>query len=265
MKIHHDLTGDGDSDLAGQAARREARVRTRMASITHKFAVVSSKGGVGKSAVTANLAVALAMQGHKVGILDADINRPRVARMLGIPDQTFMLGVGGIVPKLGPFGIKVVSINLRRPRDAAPATWKAATLRNRRTWLGTVEATALQEFLTDTLWGELDFLLIDLSPGRGRYPALRELLPECDGAFVATQPSRAAAPAVTRSIGQAKRARPLRMIEYMTGYWCERQGVLHHFFRAKQAQRHRRSACQCWGKYLSTLALPAGASEGRPS
>lgn len=232
MKTYHDIAGDGGSDIIGQVTEREARKRARMALIARKFAVMSGKGGVGKSMVTANLGAALALQGHRVGILDADINGPCVAAMLGVRDQVLKLGAEGVVPAVGPLGIKVVSIDLLLPRGAAPVTWNASTQQHRFTWLGAVEAAVLGEFVTDTRWGELDFLLIDLPPGPERFPGLQDLLPECDGAIVVTIPSGVARLAVKRSIvlAQTTRAKLCGIVENMAGYRCEQCGALHTLF-----------------------------------
>lgn len=235
MKTYYNVVGDGGSDIAGQVARREARVRTRMASIAHKFAVMSSKGGVGKSAVTANLAVALALQGSKVGVLDADINGPCVARMLGVEGEAIKLGKGGVQPAAGPLGIKIVSMDLLLPRRAAaPVEWDAPALPHPHTWRGALEATALEEFLADTAWGELDFLLIDLLPGRERWAGLHGLLPQCDGVIAVTIPSQVAQLTVQRFVASAQRlkARLLGVVENMCCYLCPQCGGSQPLFSA---------------------------------
>lgn len=228
MKTYDDIVGDGGSDILGQVAERTARLRARMALITHKLAVMSGKGGVGKSAVSVNLAAALAMQGRKVGILDADINGPCVARMLGVQSQRLQLNASGVAPAVGPLGIKVVSTDLLLPREGAPVAWGAPTREHRFVWLGTIEAAALHEFLADTLWGELDFLVIDLPPGSERFAALHGMLPECDGTIVVTIPSRVAGLTVERSVALARseQATLLGVVENMAGYWCEKCGAL---------------------------------------
>ena len=234
MKTYHDIVGDGGSDIPGQVARREARVRARMASIAHSVAVMSGKGGVGKSAVTANLAAALAMLGHRVGVLDADINGPCMARMLGVRGEALRLGEDGVQPAAGPLGIKVVSMDLLLPRAAAPVEWDAPAPPHPHTWRGALEATALEEFLADTAWGELDFLLVDLPPGPERWAGLHGLLPQCDGVIAVTIPSQVAQLTVQRSVISAQRlkARLLGVVENMCHYLCPQCGASQPLFPA---------------------------------
>ncbi len=234
MKTYHDIVGDGGSDVLGQVTGREARVRARMASVAHSLAVMSGKGGVGKSAVTANLAAALAMLGHRVGVLDADINGPCMAKMLGVRGEALKLGEDGVQPAAGPLGIKVVSMDLLLPRTAAPVEWDAPAPPHPHTWRGALEATALEEFLADTAWGELDFLLVDLPPGPERWAGLHGLLPQCDAVIAVTIPSQVAQLTVQRSVTSAQRlkARLLGVVENMCNYLCPQCGASQPLFPA---------------------------------
>jgi ATP-binding protein involved in chromosome partitioning len=137
-----------------QIQEQEEGLRARMSKVKHKIAVISGKGGVGKSTVTVNLAIAFAMHGHanKVGILDADIHGPSVPKMLGLTGQRLQAGPPGIFPASGPLGIKVVSMDFLLPDENAPVIWR-----------GPLKMTAIRQFLSDIVWGELDLLLIDLA------------------------------------------------------------------------------------------------------
>lgn len=223
MKSYRDIAGDGGSDVLGQVAERSARLRERMAPVANRLAVMSGKGGVGKSSVTANLAAALAMRGRRVGVLDADLNGPCLARMLGVEGRRLKLGADGIVPAEGPFGVKVMSMDLLLPECGSALAWQAAAARNQFAWRGTLEASALAEFAGDTAWGELDFLLIDLPPGADRFADLQDLLPACDKALVVTIPAGIAALSVRRSVLLARRleARLLGAVENMAGLFGE--------------------------------------------
>ncbi len=266
MKTYRDIAGDGGSDVLGQVAERETRMRARMALVARKFAVMSGKGGVGKSMVTVNVAAALALQGHRVGVLDADINGPCVAQMLGVRDQMLKLGASGVAPAVGPLGIKVVSMDLLLPRGTDPVVWNASTREHRFTWFGTVEAGALCEFVTDTLWGALDFLLIDLPPGPERYPDLHDLLPECDGAIVVTIPSSVARLTVKRSIALAQiaRAKLLGVVENMAGYQCEQCGVLQTLFADDGESTGRNLGVPDWGRIPFDSRIARCCDQGVP-
>ena len=119
----------------------------------HIMAISSGKGGVGKSTVAANITVALAHQGNKVGIMDADIYGPNIPRMFGVTEQPPVRG-GRIIP-LESHGVKLMSLGLMIERDA-PAIWR-----------GPIIMKILQQFLRDVDWGQLDYLLVDLPPGTG--------------------------------------------------------------------------------------------------
>ena len=118
------------------------------------IAVMSGKGGVGKSSVTAMLAVALAKRCQKVGVLDADITGPSIPKLFGLPSGGLRSGPQGILPPVTSLGIKVMSINLILDNEDTPVIWR-----------GPMISSAITQFWTDVLWGKLDFLLVDLPPG----------------------------------------------------------------------------------------------------
>lgn len=188
MKTYADIVGDGGSNVLAQVQQQVARLQERLHSVQHIIAVVSGKGGVGKSTVTVNLATAYAMQGHQVAIMDADINGPSIAKMLGVRDYIPSFSADGVVAAEGPLHMRVMSMDLFLPDDATPVTWKAPTQQEAFVWRGTMEMTTLREMLTDTIWGELDCLFIDLPPGTDRLPNVAGLLPFMAGALMVTIP-----------------------------------------------------------------------------
>jgi len=192
-------------------------IRTRMDRIKHKIAIISGKGGVGKSTVTVNLAVALAQRGYGVGILDADVHGPSIPKMLGMKDEKLSVGPPGVFPAIGPFGIKVVSMDFLLPSEETPVIWR-----------GPLKMGAIRQFLSEFVWGPLDFLLIDLPPGTGDEPlSVIQLIPEMDGAIIVTIPSEASQRVVKKAISFARELKVpiIGIIENMSGFVCPNCGA----------------------------------------
>jgi ATP-binding protein involved in chromosome partitioning len=216
---YRDIAGDGGSDIVGQVQRQQARLRDRLAAVRAIVAVVSGKGGVGKSSVTANLAACFALDGAAVGVLDADLNGPSMAKMLGVRGHRLVVQDGAVQPPRNALGVSVMSMDLLLPSDAAPLTWDAPTQDEAHTWRGTMEANALREFLADTAWGPLDVLLIDLPPGTDRLQTVASLVPALAGIVVVTIPSDVSQLVVRRSLTVAAECRGpvLGLVENMAG------------------------------------------------
>ena len=144
--------------------------------IKHVIGVVSGKGGVGKSMVTASMANLLASRGYRVGIMDADITGPSIPRMYGLTGPA-PADDQGIYPVITDNDIKVMSINLLMPDPETPVIWR-----------GPVLANMVKQFWTDVIWGELDYLLVDMPPGTGDVPlTVFQSLP-VDGIVIVTSP-----------------------------------------------------------------------------
>lgn len=174
-------------------------------SLTRVIAVTSGKGGVGKSSMTANLAAALSHLGLKVGVMDADIYGFSIPRMLGVSHDPQVLD-GMIIPPLGAQGVKVVSIGMFVP-DGQPVIWRGPMLHR-----------ALQQFLADVFWGDLDVLLIDMPPGTGDVAiSISQLLPNAE-ILVVTTPQVAAAEVAERagSIATQTNQKVIGVVENMS-------------------------------------------------
>lgn len=239
MKKYKDIVGDGGSNILGQVGEQMERLKARMAKIRHKVAVMSGKGGVGKSSITANLAVGLASKGYTVGVLDADVNGPSLAKMMGVRGQKLKITGEGIQPAISPGNIRAMSMDLLLPTDETPVIWDAPTQQEAFVWRGTMEVTALREFLADTNWDHLDFLLLDLPPGTDRLPNLVELLPDLGGTLVVTIPSEVSQLIVKKSITLAKdllKTPVIGLVENMAGYVCLRCGALGELFPSHTGQ-----------------------------
>ncbi len=144
--------------------------------IKHVIAVVSGKGGVGKSMVTSTLAVTLRRRGYSVGILDADITGPSIPKSFGIRTNAMQNEIG-ILPAETSTGIKIISVNMMLKETDAPVIWR-----------GPVIAGAVKQFWHDVVWGDLDYLLIDCPPGTGDVPLTVFQSIPLDGAVIVTSP-----------------------------------------------------------------------------
>lgn len=176
-------------------------------SLTKVYAIASGKGGVGKSSVTANLAVALAEQGLSVGVVDADVYGFSIPRMLGVDRQPTRVD-DMLLPPIAEPGVKVVSIGMFVPAGQ-PVVWRGPMLHR-----------ALQQFLADVFWGDLDVLLLDLPPGTGDIAiSVAQLLPTSE-IIVVTTPQTAAAEVAERagSIASQTKQRLVGVIENMSGF-----------------------------------------------
>jgi len=232
LKTYHDILTDGGSDVAGQVQEQERKLRLRLDQIGHVVAVMSGKGGVGKSSLTVNLAAGLKEMGWRVGILDADINGASVVMMTGVarnPEPTD----AGISPSVTRDGVQVMSIDLFL-KEGVPVEWEAETQRSSYTWRGMVEVAAIREMLADTAWDGLDILLVDLPPGTDRLPNLLDLVPTLSCAIVVNVPSKASTYVVRKSILLARRYlenRPIGLVENMTEFVCNECDTVHHLFQ----------------------------------
>lgn len=189
------------------------RIKKKMATIKYKIAVLSGKGGVGKSTTTTNLAAALTMMGAKVGILDSDFYGPSIPTMTGVSGKRMSLGESqrDLLPVVNDQGIKVASV---------ASTIEEATC---VTWMGDELRWGLYTFLGNTFWGELDFLLIDLPPGTGEETTnVMKAIQDLDGAIMVTIPSDISQVVVGRCITLCNKgnAPVLGVIENMGTMHC---------------------------------------------
>lgn len=188
--------------------------------IKHVVAVMSGKGGVGKSLVTSALASAAAKAGKKVGILDADITGPSIPKAFGLHDRA----VGddaGIYPVPTPGGIKVMSLNLLTPDETDPVVWR-----------GPVIAGAVKQFWSDVVWGDIDYLFVDMPPGTGDVPlTVFQSLP-VDGIIMVTSPQDLVSMIVTKAVKMAHMMSVpvLGVIENYSYFKCPDCGKEHQIF-----------------------------------
>lgn len=227
MKTYSDIVGDGGSDVSGQVEARSRRLEARLAEVGFVVAVMSGKGGVGKSTVAAHLADALAATGRAVGLLDADLNGPSLGRITGASALTIDAAASGVRPALTQDGLKVMSIDFFLDAETSPVVWDAPTQRSAYAWRGLREVATLHELVADTDWGALDYLIVDLPPGADRLPTVADVLPRLDGALVITIPSAVSMAAVGKSVRFVREHLDtplLGIVENMTARVCPHCG-----------------------------------------
>jgi len=189
------------NDMAAKQQEQQAMIKASLARIKHKIFVLSGKGGVGKSSVSANLAAVLSKKGYKTGLMDVDVHGPSIAP----PDQQ------RLIPKQINDNLKVVSVQaLMQDKDQAII------------WRGPAKAGMIQQFVGMVDWGELDFLIIDAPPGTGDEPlTVVQTIPEALGVIVTT-PQEVALADIRKSISFCKtvRLKTLGIVENMSGFKC---------------------------------------------
>lgn len=212
----HDGHGHGPGEGHATNAPLRYPLPESMKGIRHKVVVMSGKGGVGKSTVAANLAYALAKRGSTVGLIDCDITGPTIPKLFGLDNVRLMAEEGSIVPATVPPGIKVVSMGFLLGEMDTPVIWR-----------GPLKMSIIRQFLTETVWGDLDYLIVDLPPGTSDEPlSVAQSIPDADGAVVVTTPQEVALQSVRKSIKftQALGMPILGIIENMSGFTCPHCG-----------------------------------------
>ncbi len=190
--------------------------------VRYKIAVLSGKGGVGKTATTVNLAAALHNAGHRVGVFDADLHGPSTPKMLGIKKEAKLNGAFWLDPVVTPSGIKALSVALFWPGDMTPVMWR-----------GQAKSRTIRQLLSAAKWGGLDFLLVDLPPGTGDEPiAILKSIPDLDGVIIVTTPQEVSTLVCSKAINAALTlgAKVLGLIENMSVYTCRCCGDTVHLF-----------------------------------
>jgi len=213
--------------------QEDAELKERMGKIKHKIAIISGKGGVGKSTVTVNLATAFAMQGKQVGILDADIHGPSVPRLLGLEGKQVKASPVGAFPIEGALGMKIMSIDFFL-NEASPTIWR-----------GPLKMRAIKQFLSEVVWGELDYLFIDLPPGTGDEPlSVAQLLPEMDGVVIVTMPTQLSSSIVKKAVTFAEHLnmRTIGVVENMSGFVCPHCGKKTEIFGSGGGEKMAKEA-----------------------
>lgn len=196
------------------------RIRRKMENIRFKIAVMSGKGGVGKSMVSTNISVAFSLMGFKTAILDSDFHGPSIPKMLGVEGAELVFDNGFKLVET-KYGVSVISIGFLLD-EKTPVIWR-----------GPMKANALRQFLSDVNWGELDFLVIDLPPGTGDEAlSVAQLIPGISGAIIVSIPSDVSRVVVERSVSFARKldVPVLGIIENMSYFKAPDTGKIYYIF-----------------------------------
>ena len=207
---------------------QEAKVTQTLAKIKNRLLVFSGKGGVGKSTIAANLALATALKKLKVGLMDVDIHGPDLAKILGVEDKKLDISPQGIKAVEVNENLKLISMSFLLQDPNLPVIWR-----------GPMKMKAIQQFLSDVDWGELDWLIIDSPPGTGDEPlSVAQLIP-ATGAVVVTTPQEVSLLDSRKAVAFAQRLnlKILGIIENMSGMICPHCGKRIDIFKEGGGKR----------------------------
>jgi len=247
----------GTCDPNEQKQHMEELLAKNLHRIKHRVAVMSGKGGVGKSTVAANLAVALAKLGKAVGILDADVHGPNIPKMFGVDNDRPQMGPDGMIPVLGPANIEVMSMAFLIQSEDTPVAWR-----------GPLKHSLFQQFISEVHWGDLDYLIVDLPPGTGDEPlSIAHILGKPLWAVVVTTPQDVALLDSRKSVvfGKTLEMNVLGIIENMSGFSCPHCGERIDLFKTGGGER---SAIELRVPFLGAIPIDpkivAGGDSGVP-
>ena len=224
-----------DIQMHTEHRHKHSPIRDAMTHVNYKIAIISGKGGVGKTSVVVNLAAAMLKKDMVVGIFDADVHGPSVPKMVGVKTEMrdILHGSHGIDPVVTEHGLKIMSVALIWPSDSTPVMWR-----------GQYKARVLRQFLSSIKWHEMDFLFVDLPPGTGDEPiTIMKSIPDLDGMVVVTTPQEISTIVCSKAINAAKElnAPILGLIENMNVYHCPDCGRVEHFFGKDKGERLART------------------------
>ena len=208
---------------------QDVKLMKSLGRIKHKIIVMSGKGGVGKSTVATNIAMALAMRGFETGILDADITGPNIPKMLQAEDARLIGDENGILAVGVAPHLRIMSMAFLISGEDDPVIWR-----------GPMKMGALRQFVEDVNWGDLDFLVVDLPPGTGDEPlTIAQMMPEADGTVIVTTAQDVALLDSRKTITFSKRIKlpVLGVIENMSGLKCPHCGEMIDLFKSGGGER----------------------------
>ncbi len=234
-------------EMTAQVRERQTAPEDLIPGVRHAIAIASGKGGVGKSTVTVNLAVALAQTGARVGLMDADVYGPSIPLMLGAQKERPFTQGGKILP-IERYGIRMMSLGLLMEEGQAVL------------WRGPMVAGTVKQLLQDVDWGELDYLLVDLPPGTGDAPMSLAQLAPLTGVVIVTTPHHVAANIAGKSVHLFRRLNSpiLGVVENMAGFVCPHCGEVSNIFSGMTGEE---LSVQIGVPYLGSVPLDPSVSD----
>lgn len=206
----------------------EMKIEKTLSKIKYKLAVMSGKGGTGKTTVTVNIAQTLANKGYKVGVLDADITGPNVPLMFGVENEILQAEGNMIIP-IEVENVKIVSMEFLLQDKSNAIIWR-----------GPLKIKALKQLIGDVKWGELDFLIVDLPPGSSDEPlSIVQNIKDLDGMVIVTTPQQVSLLDVSKSINFANVTNVpiVGIVENMSGFVCPKCGEVTYIFKKDGGKR----------------------------
>jgi len=223
-----EITREEFVELQKQQMAKQGAIANALKYVKYKIAILSGKGGVGKTATTVNLAAALNKAGYKVGVFDADLHGPSTSKMFGIKKEAKLSGGFWLDTVDSASGIKTLSVAHFWPGDMTPIMWR-----------GQAKSRTIRQLLAAARWGGLDFLLVDLPPGTGDEPiAILKSIPELDGVIIVTTPQEVSTFVCSKAINASISlgANVLGLIENMSVYTCRCCGDKVYLFGENKGQ-----------------------------
>ena len=235
----------------------DKKVKENMSKIKHKILVLSNKGGVGKSSVAINLACALSGKSFKLGILDADLHGPSVAKMLGFEGKRLEGSPEGIIPMSVSSNLVAISMASLIENSDSPLIWR-----------GPLKAIAIKQFLGEVEWGNLDYLIVDSPPGTGDEPlSICQLIPELEGGVIVTTPQEIALLDSRKCVNFLKNLQIpiLGIIENMSGLKCPHCGKNIDLFKSSGGEKAAKEFnVPFLGKIPIDINMVNSTDEGKP-
>ena len=254
---HKCPSGHSCSECGGKCGEEAQKLHQNLLGVRHIILVMSGKGGVGKSTVASNLALALASQGLKTGLLDVDFHGPSIPKMFGLENAALEGDENNRLYPVMAGNLAVMSIGFILQEEDQAVIWR-----------GAMKHGVIQQLLSDVAWGVLDYLVIDAPPGTGDEPlSVCQLLPNADGAVVVTTPQDVAASDVAKSLNFCAQLdfNVIGILENMSGFVCPHCGEVTQIFAGGAGERlAQRYGARFLGRIPIDPRVCAGGDQGVP-